>query len=567
MAMPRKPRKPPSLLQPDSPTARRLRVLALVALIVAVGCGFYLKMLLEATPAGSDRVQESCNMRILDGVSAADLIAILSSSQEPVLVRNSWTGTSFADFEEHHGAVRVKVVSGHQVTNHESPPTYETSVREYAEGVRSGRIPNHDYVFTNVGSTSIATGMPELGDTFAGIVCRHASGMPPSEMQHAQCASRMVSRGVLSLLYGGTGSGNGFHEHGPALNILLAGEKRWVVKRPNASLTDAKMAALLSAHAEHERDEARAHGWAQHVWRCEQRIGDFVWVPNFLSHATSNAGPQTVALTTLLDTTSLYHEAIYRGSAAEVQAMLETGARVDATERGRPPLHLVGRGPGTDAEKLEKVLLLLAAGVSVNARDGDGQGPCHTFTRSAQTVQALVDAGAAVNVKDNHRGGTALHLAAWEGQVETVRVLLRAGAAADLTDHRGATALILLLANGGHGREAEGVRALLEGGASTEIEDRDWRGAPYNALHVAVMKGYAEAAQALLEGGASVDAPDREGLSALHHAARAGHVEAVRVLMAAGARTDVRNADGLTPRQLAEQHGQLAAGKMLSGSS
>ena len=501
-----------------------------------------------------------CTMRIVD-ISlggAAKLSELLAASAEPVIVRSlRWepARVSMADFEARHGDVTVRVVSDQQVTNNESPAAYETSLRDYAAGVRAGLVPKHDYVFTSVGNTTVARDMPELCDVFAETVCRQASRMPPPGMPHAECTRHSVARGSLSLLYGGGGSGNGLHEHGPALNFLLAGEKHWVVKRPDSGLDDAEAAALLPSPTEHA-DQAGAAAWlrtwarglwgsasrswrARHVWQCRQTVGDLVWVPSLLSHATSNEVQEVVSLTTLLDTTSLYHEAAYRGSAGELRAMLGAGAAVDALERGRSPLHLVGRGPGTEAEKLERVRALIAGGASVRAEEDNGVTPLHSFAFSghARAVQALLEAGAAADAKDHHRGATALHLAAWAGRVETTRALLSAGASANLKDGRGATALHLMLGALGaptHGREAEGARALLDGGASAEgVEEEDHAdepSAPFSPLHVAAMGGHVEAARVLLEAGASTEARDRSGRTPAQLAEQHGHAEAARVI-------------------------------------
>ena len=136
--------------------------------------------------------------------------------------------------------------------------------------------------------------------------------------------------------------------------------------------------------------------------------------------------------------------------------------------------------------------------------------------------------------------GKALLVAAREGHLEIVRLLLEAGAdkdAATTTD--GATAL-LLAAFQGH---LEVVRLLLEAGADKDSATTD--GA--TALLVADREGHLEIVRLLLEAGADKDAATTDGATALLLAAFQGHLEVVRLLLEAGADKDSAMTDGATP--------------------
>ena len=148
------------------------------------------------------------------------------------------------------------------------------------------------------------------------------------------------------------------------------------------------------------------------------------------------------------------------------------------------------------------------------------------------------------NFRKNHGGSTALLFAARNGDVETARALVEAGA--DVNDVAAAgTSALVIAAHSGHG--ALGIY-LLEQGA-----DPNAAGAGYTALHAATLRSQVELAAALLERGAAVDAvvergtPGRRfsadfsirhqavGANAFWLAARYGELEILRTLAERGA--------------------------------
>lgn len=105
-----------------------------------------------------------------------------------------------------------------------------------------------------------------------------------------------------------------------------------------------------------------------------------------------------------------------------------------------------------------------------------------------------------MDTKDDD-GKTALHDAAWKGNVEAVQMLLDAGADYDERTHRGATPLHMASY-----RNHRAMPLLIEIGACIEDEDKFGR----TPLHWAAEVGHLDAIQMLLQSGAPVHARDSQ---------------------------------------------------------
>ena len=145
----------------------------------------------------------------------------------------------------------------------------------------------------------------------------------------------------------------------------------------------------------------------------------------------------------------------------------------------------------------------------------------------AESVRRLVAAKADVNEPQGD-GTTALHWAAYNDDVESADVLIRAGAKVQATTRNGAVTPLLLAATNG---SAGVVKLLLAAGADPNARSAD--GA--TPLMTAAASGSVDAVRFLLDRGADVNAADTaRGQTALMFAAAADRAPVVAELLARG---------------------------------
>ena len=127
----------------------------------------------------------------------------------------------------------------------------------------------------------------------------------------------------------------------------------------------------------------------------------------------------------------------------------------------------------------------------------------------------------------------ALRIAASDGDLETARILLAAGADPDA---RGATGENAVISAAWRGRTGL-VKALLARGANTDAEDGEGK----SALVWAAINGHGEVAEMLIDAGAALDRRDAQGRTALIRAAWNGHRDVVEALIDAGSGLNLRD--------------------------
>ena len=175
--------------------------------------------------------------------------------------------------------------------------------------------------------------------------------------------------------------------------------------------------------------------------------------------------------------------------------------------------------------------------------------------RDRTGIRALLEKRIDVNAPQID-GMTALHWAAYQDDLETVELLVRAGAKVKAANRYGVTPLSLACTNG---NEAI-VGLLLKAGAdpNTALPGGE------TALMTAARTGKVEAVKALLSGGAGVEAKEsRRGQTALMWAAAEGHLGVVETLIQAGADFRARLDSGFTPLLFAVREGRTGVVRAL----
>jgi len=137
-----------------------------------------------------------------------------------------------------------------------------------------------------------------------------------------------------------------------------------------------------------------------------------------------------------------------------------------------------------------------------------------------------------------------LTIAAKDGHLEIVKLLVELGESPNTADPDGFTPLMMAL----HWNHPDVADFLLDAGAAPTSEGPLWG----SALRLAVQEGQRPIIVHLIRSGAKVDSvEDWSGNTALHEAVMYRNYEAIETLIAAGANEKVLNKEGKTPRELA----------------
>ena len=191
------------------------------------------------------------------------------------------------------------------------------------------------------------------------------------------------------------------------------------------------------------------------------------------------------------------HKAAAGNNAAQIETLLQGGARVDARDASGRTALLVA----THADAVDAARALIAAGADVNAKDNIEDTP-YLYAAAEGRLEILrLTLAAGADLKSvNRYGGTGLIPASHHGHPAIVRELLKTAIAIDHVNRLGWTALLetIILSDGG-------------------------------PTHTEILK-------LLVDAGANVNLADRDGVTPLTHAENRAYGEMARILKAAGAK-------------------------------
>ena len=190
---------------------------------------------------------------------------------------------------------------------------------------------------------------------------------------------------------------------------------------------------------------------------------------------------------------------------------------------------------------------LLKSDLNIDTPQADGMTALHwaAFRGDLEIAKLLINANASVSVTTRY-GVTPLSLACQNGKAKLIELLLNHGADPNTTQRGSETALMTAARAG----SLDGVNALLRKGAKVDTKER--RG--QTALMWAAAEGHLSVVDTLIKARADIHStlPD-SGLNAFFFAAREGHKTVVHTLLKAGidvnSATDPRRPGGKSPEK------------------
>ncbi len=156
-------------------------------------------------------------------------------------------------------------------------------------------------------------------------------------------------------------------------------------------------------------------------------------------------------------------------------------------------------------------------------RISDDEFRLAAYEGNIETVRIAIKSGADVNAAAPVKSLTALHMAAYNGHSEIVKLLLKHGATVDCRDDEGKTPLIHACT----GPFAKTVEILLDAGADVNAKDST---EAFTPLMMGAGLGQTEVVKVLLRHNADKSMLDDDDESAIDHARNSGHTGIVELL-------------------------------------
>ncbi|KAL5460565.1 hypothetical protein EMCRGX_G034017 [Ephydatia muelleri] len=233
--------------------------------------------------------------------------------------------------------------------------------------------------------------------------------------------------------------------------------------------------------------------------------------------------------TTAKDDSTALHDAAYSGSAEMVALLLSLGAQgMQRDNQGRTPLHWA---TNNEDSRCVSMLLDKVPELHVDDRDASGMTPLMwaAYHRKPEVIKALLEKGADQFLADLD-GMCAVHWAVQRHDTRALQVLINYESS-KCKDHRGRTAMHLA-AEQGCARATSLIKAIRP--PSVDDLDNNWR----TPLHWAAVCESPEVIRALLASGASQSVCDSSGRTALDYAIERGYHYCALLLSRAASSSD-----------------------------
>lgn len=260
-------------------------------------------------------------------------------------------------------------------------------------------------------------------------------------------------------------------------------------------------------------------------------------------------------------------QAVHRSDEARIRFYARLGVNLDGRGRWGWYWEYEGETPLTAAVQqgdAAMVQALLESGADVNATDGSQNAPLHqaAISKNAALAVLLLEHGADIN-QPGHAGATPLVTAIRFLSLDLVELLLSKGADPKLGGPVGVATQIapelidaLKLDESALGKA---IQQLAKHGADLDCEVQNHR----TPLTAAILTRRTNIVHFLVDGGADVNREDGHSDTPLAVAAEAGDLASMRVLLAAGADVSKSGTRGKTPLTASLIAGELTAAEAL----
>ena len=250
-----------------------------------------------------------------------------------------------------------------------------------------------------------------------------------------------------------------------------------------------------------------------------------------------------------------------QGHIETVMFLADQGASLEWKDKNdQTIIHLAAQNNQDDVIKAILDLESTPKDFMVNENDQLDNTPLHLACAAGHldSVKVLIEAGADSDNK-NEDEKTPFHMAAERGHVEVVEFILNNDKnAKNDCDEDDNTALHLAASN----KMTNTVETLLECGSDVrKRNNKDW-----TPLDCAAAAGSYKCVLRILEAGSDLDPMDKKQTTPLHLTAIHGHANVTRLLMDWGAKIEIENTDGKNALELAIEHGHKAVAEVILGS-